>query len=102
MELTVSEISRAFPSKLKRSLPLLTEEGIHSAGEQLRNLLRFLERAAFADDAVERYPLDSAEVERALTDSGSFLEQLERRLNEEQARLQELSTEGGRQRKTAR
>ncbi len=88
VEQTVSEIAAGLPARLKRALPMVAEPQSAATCNETKSVLRFLERAAFADDATVRYPLESQAVGDAFNQIRQLVELLDRHLAEESSRFE--------------
>jgi hypothetical protein len=89
-ELTATEIGWRLESAFQRALPVVPRERCSDFSAELLRILRFGERAEYADNAESSYPLESSEFDRALSAAESSVHTLEEWLKREEERTRSV------------
>lgn len=92
-EQTVQEVASSLPHQLKQYLPVCSKEKRADFVQSVRSNLKQLERYAFSDDAVNRIALLGKEVEQALMQTESLIDELSLVLKRERERTLSITEE---------
>ena len=93
VERTAPELESRLVHALQERLPAASPDDLQGSGKKFVNIVRLCERAAYAHDAEERYPVDCEAFSEALGNAKELPSKFDEWLKQEEERLRQLAAE---------